>query len=221
MKNELILVIDFGAQYNQLIARRVREANVYCEVLPYNASVERIRSMNPKGIIFTGGPATVLDPKAPFCDKEIFNLGVPILGICYGMQLMGHMLGGEIARADQREYGKMDIEVDTESVLFKGVESTTTCWMSHTYFVNRLPEGFKNIASSTNCPAGAMENAEKRFYGVQFHPEVMHTPRGQKMLNNFLYDICGRTGDWKMLAFVDDPRDNFIIFILLKYGTTG
>lgn len=203
MKNELILVIDFGAQYNQLIARRVREASVYCEVIPYNATIDRIKSLNPKGIIFTGGPASVLDPKAPFCDREIFNLGVPVLGICYGMQLMGHMLGGEVVKADQREYGKMNIDVDTESILFKGIESSTTCWMSHTYYVNKLPEGFKNIAASSNCPAGAMENTAKKFYGVQFHPEVMHTPRGQQMLNNFLYEVCGCSGDWKMYAFVE------------------
>ncbi len=203
MKNELVLVIDFGAQYNQLIARRVREANVYCEVVPYNVSIERIKSLKPKGIIFTGGPATVLDPKAPFCDREVFSLGVPVLGICYGMQLMGHMLGGGVVKADQREYGKMDISVDTGSVLFEGVEKNTTCWMSHTYYVERLPEGFKNIATSSNCPAGAMENAEKKLYGVQFHPEVMHTPRGQQILNNFLYKVCGCSGDWKMSAFVE------------------
>ncbi len=203
MKNELVLVIDFGAQYNQLIARRVREANVYCEVVPYHVSIERIKSLKPKGIIFTGGPATVLDPKAPFCDREVFSLGVPVLGICYGMQLMGHMLGGGVVKADQREYGKMDISVDTGSVLFEGVEKNTTCWMSHTYYVERLPEGFKNIATSSNCPAGAMENAEKKLYGVQFHPEVMHTPRGQQILNNFLYKVCGCSGDWKMSAFVE------------------
>ncbi|NJD03892.1 MAG: glutamine-hydrolyzing GMP synthase [Ruminiclostridium sp.] len=203
MKNQLILVIDFGAQYNQLIARRVREADVYCEVIPYNASIERIKSLNPKGIIFTGGPATVLDPRAPFCDREIFNLGVPILGICYGMQLMGYMLGGEVVKADQREYGKMDINVDTESVLFEGIEPNTTCWMSHTYYVKKPPEGFKNVASSSNCPVGAMENADKKFYGVQFHPEVMHTPKGRQMLNNFLYKVCGCSGDWKMSSFVE------------------
>lgn len=204
MKNELVLVIDFGAQYNQLIARRVREANVYCEVIPYNASIDRIKSMNPKGIIFTGGPASVLDPKAPFCDKEIFNLGVPVLGICYGMQLMGFMLGGRVVKADQREYGKMDIEVDTGSLLFDGIEPSTICWMSHTYYVDKLPEGFKNIASSSNCPAGAMENEARKLYGVQFHPEVMHTPRGRQMLNNFLYKICGCSGDWKMSSFVEE-----------------
>lgn len=203
MNNELVLVIDFGAQYNQLIARRVREANVYCEVIPYNASIERIKSMNPKGIIFSGGPASVLDQGAPFCDKGIYELGVPVLGICYGMQLMGHMLGGEVQRAEKREYGKMDIDVNTESVLFEGVESQTTCWMSHTYQVKKLPEGFRNVASSAGCPAGAMENQAKKLYGVQFHPEVMHTPKGRKMLENFLYKVCGCSGDWKMSAFVE------------------
>lgn len=203
MKNELIVVLDFGAQYNQLIARRVREANVYCEVLPCNASIDRIRSLNPKGIIFTGGPASVLDPNAPYCDKEVFNLGVPILGICYGMQLMGVMLGGAVQKAEQREYGKMDICVDNSSILFDGIESETTCWMSHTYFVHRMPEGFKNIARSANCPVTAMENTEKNFYGVQFHPEVMHTPKGKEMLRNFLYKVCGCTGDWKMSSFVE------------------
>jgi GMP synthase (glutamine-hydrolysing) len=203
MKNELVIVMDFGAQYNQLIARRVREANVYCEVIPYNASIDRIKAMDPKGIIFSGGPASVLDPNAPFCAKEVFSLGIPVLGICYGMQLMGLMLGGSVERANQREYGKMDIKLSCDSELFKGIESDTTCWMSHTYYVNQLPEGFKGIASSSNCPTAAMENPEKKLYGVQFHPEVMHTPRGQAVLNNFLFNICGCSGDWKMSAFVE------------------
>ncbi|MCX7745680.1 MAG: glutamine-hydrolyzing GMP synthase [Clostridia bacterium] len=203
MKNELVLVLDFGGQYNQLIARRVREASVYCEVLPYNASIDRIKSMNPKGIIFTGGPASVLDPKAPFCDKEVFNLGVPVLGICYGMQLMGVMLGGSAGKADQREYGKIDIKLDTKSKLFEGIDNETTCWMSHTYYVNNLPEGFVKIADTCNCPSAAMEHKEKNLYGVQFHPEVFHTPRGRDILNNFLYKICGCSGDWKMSSFVE------------------
>ncbi|MCX7841689.1 MAG: glutamine-hydrolyzing GMP synthase, partial [Clostridia bacterium] len=203
MNNELILVLDFGGQYNQLIARRVREASVYCEVLPYNASIDRIKSMKPKGIIFTGGPASVLDPKAPFCDKEVFNLGIPVLGICYGMQLMGIMLGGEVDKADQREYGKIDINVNPSSVLFEGLEQDTTCWMSHTYYVKKLPEGFVNVAASANCPAAAMENAQRKLYGVQFHPEVVHTPRGRDILNNFLYKVCGCSGDWKMSSFVE------------------
>lgn len=204
LKNELVIILDFGAQYNQLIARRVREANVYCEVVPFNASIERIKSMNPKGIIFTGGPASVLDPKAPFCNKEIFNLGVPVLGICYGMQLMGVMLGGSVEKADQREYGKVDIKVNTSSELFDGVEGDTSCWMSHTFYVNKLPEGFENISTSGNCINTAMEHKEKKLYAVQFHPEVMHTPKGKDMLNNFLYKICKCSGDWKMSSFAEE-----------------
>ncbi len=201
MNNEMVLVLDFGGQYNQLIARRVREANVYCEVLPYTASIERIKSMNPKGIIFTGGPASVLDPKAPFCDKEVFNLGIPVLGICYGMQLIGVMLGGSVQKAAQREYGKNEINFNTSNSLFKNVEDTSTCWMSHTYYVDKLPEGFVNIATTSNCPNAAMQNTDRNIYGVQFHPEVMHTPRGRDILNNFLYNICGCSGDWKMSSF--------------------
>ena len=203
LNNELILVLDFGGQYNQLIARRVREANVYCEVIPYNSSIDRIKAMNPKGIIFTGGPATVLDPKAPFCDKEVFSLGVPVLGICYGMQLMSYMLGGTVEKASQREYGKVNIKLNNNSALFKGIEEDTTCWMSHTYYVNKLPEGFGSCASSLNCPSGAMENLERKLYGVQFHPEVVHTPKGRDILNNFLFSICGCSGDWKMSSFID------------------
>ena len=202
MNNELILVMDFGGQYNQLIARRVREANVYCEVVPYNTSIEKIKSKNPKGIIFTGGPASVLDPKAPYCSKEVFELGVPVLGICYGMQLMSKMLGGEVEKAAQREYGKVAIRI-SKSELFELVPENTTCWMSHTYFVSSLPQGFNTIARTESCPNAAMENKEKQLYGVQFHPEVMHTPEGSKMLYNFLYKICGCAGDWKMSSFVD------------------
>ncbi|WP_265444862.1 glutamine-hydrolyzing GMP synthase [Acetivibrio straminisolvens] len=203
MNNELILVLDFGGQYNQLIARRVREANVYCEVLPYNSSIDKIKSMNPKGIIFTGGPASVLDPKAPFCDKEVFELGIPVLGICYGMQLMSYMLGGTVEKAEQREYGKVNIIFDTGSKLFEGIEKESTCWMSHTYYVNNLPEGFVKCADTPNCPVAAMENIEKKLYGVQFHPEVVHTPKGRDILNNFLFKICGCSGDWKMASFIE------------------
>lgn len=202
MNNELVLVLDFGGQYNQLIARRVREANVYCEVLPYNTPIERIRELEPKGIIFTGGPATVLDPNAPVCDAEIFGLGIPVLGICYGMQLMSKLLGGEVERADSREYGKMDIELQTESALFKGIEECTTCWMSHTYYVKGMPEGFVKTAHSPTCPTAAMEDCSRKLYGVQFHPEVLHTPKGKEILRNFLYDICGCRGDWVMSSFV-------------------
>ena len=204
MKNELIIILDFGGQYTLLIARRVRESNVYCEILPYNASVERIKSMNPRGIILTGGPASVLDANAPFCDREVFKLGVPVLGICYGMQLMGVALGGSVQKALQREYGRVDITLDTSSGLFEGIEPQTTCWMSHTFYVDSLPEGFVKTADSRNCPTAAMENPGQRLYGVQFHPEVVHTPKGREILNNFLYRICGCSGDWKMSSFVEE-----------------
>lgn len=203
MNNEVVLVLDFGGQYNQLIARRVREAGVYCEILPYNASIDRIKALNPRGIIFTGGPASVNDINAPFCDKELFNLGIPVLGICYGMQLMGTMLGGKVDKAGQREYGKVDIKLDNNSDLFRGIEKDTTCWMSHTYYVNELPEGFVKTAETSNCPTAAMENPSRKLYGVQFHPEVEHTPRGRDILKNFLYNICGCKGDWKMSSFVE------------------
>lgn len=204
MNNEMVLVLDFGGQYNQLIARRVREANVYCEVLPYNASIERIKSYNPKGIIFTGGPNSVLDEGAPKCDPGLFELGVPVLGICYGMQLMSVMLGGSVIAAKQREYGKVEICVDKSQALFRDVDENTTCWMSHTYYVDTPPEGFAVIAKSTNCPTGAMQHVEKNLYAVQFHPEVMHTPKGKEMLRNFLYNICNCKGEWKMSSFVEN-----------------
>jgi len=204
LNNELVLVIDFGGQYNQLIARRIREANVYCEVIPYSASIERIKSYNPKGIIFTGGPASVLDGGAPKCDPAVFELGVPVLGICYGMQLMSVMLGGSVEAANQREYGKVEISVDKSQPLFNEVDEKTTCWMSHTYYVSTLPEGFTVTAKSANCPTVAMQHVDKSLYAVQFHPEVMHTPKGKEMLRNFLYNICGCMGDWKMSSFVEN-----------------
>lgn len=204
MSHELILVLDFGGQYNQLIARRVREANVYCEVLPYNTPIEKIKNKNPKGIIFTGGPASVLDEKAPKCDPEVFKLGIPVLGICYGMQLMSVMLGGNVAKASIREYGKIDIELDPDGLLFQGLDTQTSCWMSHTYHVDKLPEGFKAVAKSTNCGIAAMEHPDKRFFAVQFHPEVNHTPKGRDILNSFLFKVCGLSGDWQMSSFVEE-----------------
>jgi GMP synthase (glutamine-hydrolysing) len=204
LAHELVLVLDFGGQYNQLIARRVREADVYCEVHPYGIPIERIKSMNPRGIIFTGGPATVLDEKAPKCDPEVFRLGIPILGICYGMQLMAVMLGGSVVKASSREYGKTEIELDAQSPLFRGIEGRTSCWMSHTYQVSVLPPGFSAAASSENCPIVAMSDEKDRLYAVQFHPEVMHTPRGKEILHNFLYGICGVSGDWKTKSFVEE-----------------
>ena len=204
MNHEMILVLDFGGQYNQLIARRVREAGVYCEVKSYKTTVEEIRKINPKGIIFTGGPASVLDLGAPFCEKEIFELGIPVLGICYGMQLIGKMLGGGVERAVAREYGKTPIEFDTSSKLFKGIENKSSCWMSHTYFVKTPPKGFKVSAKTESCPNSAMDDNSKKIYGVQFHPEVVHTPKGQEVLKNFLYGICECKGDWVMSSFVEE-----------------
>jgi GMP synthase (glutamine-hydrolysing) len=202
--HETVLVLDFGGQYNQLIARRVREANVYCEVIPYDTSIEKIKKTNPKGIIFTGGPASVYEENAPKCDYEIFELGIPVLGICYGMQLLGVALGGSAARASQREYGKTDIELNPDSILFDEIDIETTCWMSHTIYVDKLPEGFTTTGWSENCPNAAISNDNKKLYGVQFHPEVNHTPRGREILRNFLYKICLCKGDWKMSSFVDE-----------------
>ncbi len=205
MKNEeLILIIDFYGQYNQLIARRVRECNVYSEIVPFNTDIEKIKSKNPKGIIFTGGPASVYAENAPMCDKEIFNLGIPILGICYGMQFMTYSLGGKVARADKREYGTTEVSINNNSKLFKGFGNVNNCLMSHTDFVEALPEGFENIGSTDNCPNAAMQNTEKNFYGIQFHPEVNHTVDGTEIIRNFVYEVCGCTGTWKMSSFVQD-----------------
>ena len=203
MNKELILVLDFGGQYNQLIARRVRECNVYCEVHPYNMSLDKIKEMNPKGIIFTGGPNSVYGEDSPLCDKAIFELGIPVLGICYGSQLMSHILGGKVATAPVSEYGKTEVDVDVNSKIFKGVSTKTICWMSHTDYIEKAPEGFTITAHTPVCPVAAMECEEKNLYAVQFHPEVMHTQEGMKMLSNFVYNVCGCVGDWKMDSFVE------------------
>ena len=204
MQHEAILVLDFGGQYNQLIARRVRENNVFCEVLPYTVSLDRIRQGHYKGIIFTGGPASAREPGAPTCDPEIFNLGIPILGICYGAQLMALMLGGQLATPDKREYGHIPLSIEKESHLFRGVSTKTVCWMSHTDHICTMPDDFELTATTATCPVAAMEDAERRLYAVQFHPEVMHTPEGGKMLHNFLYAVCECAGDWQMSTFVQD-----------------
>ena len=203
MKKELILVLDFGGQYNQLIARRVRECNVNCEVHPYNLSIEKIREMNPKGIIFTGGPNSVYGENSPLCDKEIFNIGIPVLGICYGSQLMAYLLGGSVATAPVSEYGKTEVSVDAKSKIFEGVQDKTICWMSHTDYIEKAPEDFNIVGSTPVCPVAAMECVEKNLYAVQFHPEVMHTKEGTKMLSNFVYNICNCAGDWTMDSFVE------------------
>ncbi len=203
MEREMVIVLDFGGQYNQLIARRVRECNVYCEVHPYTMSLEEIKAMNPKGIIFTGGPNSVYGDDSPRCEKEIFELGIPILGICYGSQLMSYMLGGSVKTAPVSEYGKTEVCVDSESALFEGVGETTVCWMSHTDYIENAPQDFKIIGHTPVCPVAAMENAAKNLYAVQFHPEVMHTQEGMKMLSNFVLNICQCSGDWKMDSFVE------------------
>ncbi|MCR5153775.1 MAG: glutamine-hydrolyzing GMP synthase [Lachnospiraceae bacterium] len=208
MDKETVLVIDFGGQYNQLVARRVRECNVYCEIYSYKTDIEKIKAMNPKGIILTGGPSSCYEEGAAKCSPELFNLGVPVLGLCYGAQLMNHVLGGEVARASAREYGKTDIKVDTSSELFKDVPEKTVCWMSHFDYVKRMAPGFKSVANSANCPVAACENAEKKLYGIQFHPEVLHTPYGSKMLFNFVRNICGCEGSWKMEAFAKETIEN-------------
>ena len=204
MKNELILILDFGGQYNQLIARRVRECNVYSEVVPYNISLEKIKEKNPKGIIFTGGPSSVYGKDAPRCSEGLFDLGIPVLGICYGMQLMTYLLGGKVAKAEKREYGTTDVSIDNNSLLFQGFEKQNGFLMSHTDFVEKVPEGFKNIGSTLSCPNAAMENAEKKLYGIQFHPEVNNSVNGTQVIKNFLFNICGCTGDWIISSFVEE-----------------
>lgn len=203
MKHQLCLILNFGGQYNQLIARRVRECGVYCEIISRKTPIAKIRELNPSGIIFTGGPNSVYAENAPKIDKEIFELGIPVLGICYGCQLMAQTLGGTVSTADMREYGKTKTCYDTKSLLFKGLDSENISWMSHTDYISKLPEGFKSIAHSDSCPAAAIENADKKLYGIQFHPEVNHTVNGIKMLRNFLYNVCGFTGDWSMENYVN------------------
>lgn len=205
MQKEMILVLDFGGQYNQLIARRVRECSVYAEVHPCTISLNKIKEMSPKGIILTGGPESVYKEDALTYDKELFNLDVPILGICYGSQLMAHIFGGRVEAAPKSEYGHTLVKIlDENSKLFEGVKKNTVCWMSHTDRVAALSDGFKVTAKTENCPIAAFENAEKKFYATQFHPEVMHTAEGAKMIFNFARKICETKGDWKMDTFAED-----------------
>lgn len=204
MKNdELILILDFYGQYNQLIARRVRECNVYSEIVPYNISLEKIKEKNPKGIIFTGGPASVYAEDAPKCDPRIFELGIPILGICYGLQLMALNFGGNVSRANKREYGATKVNIKP-SPIFDGFSNTNVCLMTHTDFVSVVPDGFNIIGYTDDCPIAAMENKEKKLYGIQFHPEVNHTVNGTQIIKNFLFNVCGCSGIWKMSSFVEE-----------------
>ena len=204
MKEESILILDFGGQYNQLIARRVREANVYSEIVPYSISAEKVKEKNPKGIIFTGGPASVYAEDAPRCDERIFQLGIPILGICYGLQLMTDIFGGKVQKADKREYFVTGVKIDNNSKLFEGFGTENNFLMTHTDIVSELPEGFENIGSTESCPNAAIQNTTKNFYGIQFHPEVNNSVNGIKVIQNFVYNVCGCTGDWKMASFAEE-----------------
>ena len=203
MNHQTIVVIDFGGQYNQLIVRRVRNLNVYAELVSADAPIDKIRAYNPIGIIFTGGPQSVFADDAPKVSPDVFKLGVPVLGICYGMQLTAHMLGGIVDHADRREYGKTDIKYE-DSVLFNGIDKDNVCWMSHTDCVKGLPQGFKRTAYTAGCENAAFEDNKRRIYAVQFHPEVVHTIDGNKILRNFLYSICKAKGDWQMTDFVGE-----------------
>ena len=206
MTNEYVLILDFGGQYNQLIARRVRECNVYCEVKPYNKiGIDEIKQLSPKGIIFTGGPQSVYGEDAPSVPAELFELGIPVLGICYGSQLMAHVLGGKVETCTVSEYGKTETEYDKGCVLFADEEipGRAVSWMSHTDFISKVPAGFRIAAHTSNCPCAAMYNEEKKLYAVQFHPEVNHTQFGVKMLNSFLKNVCGCTGDWTMENYAE------------------
>ena len=205
MKNELVIVLDFGGQYNQLVARRVRECSVYCEIYSYKTDIEKIKAMNPKGIILTGGPNSCYEADSPTYTKELFKLGIPVLGLCYGAQLMMHVLGGRVERADVREYGKTEVLIDKpDSKVFEDVSTPTICWMSHFDYISQAAPGFEVTAHTADCPTAAAERARDGLYAIQFHPEVLHTVEGTKMINNFVKNVCGCAGDWKMDAFVEE-----------------
>jgi len=201
VQHELVLVVDFGAQYSQLIARRVRECGVYCEIIPYTYTLEKIKAKNPQAIILSGGPNSVYAENTPKVDAGIFALGLPILGICYGHQFMAQTLGGKVTHAGAGEYGKTSIVLQNDNQLFDNLEENNVCWMSHQDYVEIPPEGFKIAAATSECPVATMFNETKKFYGVQFHPEVVHTPFGKKMMSNFLFNICKLSGDWSMSSF--------------------
>lgn len=202
--NEIIVVLDFGGQYNQLIARRIRDLGVYSELLPYNTPVSKLKEINPKGIVFSGGPSSVYEENAPHVDPGIYELGVPILGICYGMQLMAHQLKGKVQRAEKREYGKAEVDFCEGNVLVTGLDPTQTVWMSHGDMVAEVPEGFIIDARTEHAPVAGMSHPEKQMYAVQFHPEVRHSIRGNEMIRNFLYNVCRCHGNWSMETFIED-----------------
>ncbi|MSR77323.1 MAG: glutamine-hydrolyzing GMP synthase [Candidatus Omnitrophica bacterium] len=200
--NQTLIILDFGSQYTQLIARRVREQKVFCKILPYHAALAVIAAEKPKGIILSGSPANVYGPKAPIPDLRLFDLGVPIFGICYGLQLMAHVLNGKVHKSSKREYGFSELVVDKPSGLFKGLPKNFTCWMSHGDKLDRLPQGFVSVAHTSNSPIAAVANFQRKIFGVQFHPEVVHTPLGSKIIANFLFEVCGFYGDWTSKAFI-------------------
>lgn len=204
MNQEKVIVIDFGGQYNQLVARRVRECNVYCEIYSYKTDIAQIKAMNPKGIILTGGPNSCYEENSPSYTKELFEIGVPVLGLCYGAQLMQHILGGRVEKAPVREYGKTEVFVETKSPLFANVSPTTICWMSHFDYISETAPGFEIIAHTADCPVAAAQDQSRNLYAIQFHPEVLHTQEGTKMLFNFVRNVCGCQGTWKMDAFVEN-----------------
>ena len=202
----MILIMDFGGQTSQLIGRRVREAKIYCEIVPYSYSIEKIKEKNVEGIIFSGGPNSVYEENSPKCDKELFELGIPILGICYGSQLMAQTLGGKVNRATSKEYGKTEVDAVENSILFNGLGDKLICWMSHTDFIEIPPKGFNIIGSTSLCPVAAMENREMNLYGVQFHPEVEHTEKGRDIIGNFLFNICKCNPNWDMKDFINSSN---------------
>lgn len=206
MHEEKILLLDFGSQYTQLIARRIRESKVYSEIFSFSASIEKIKNFNPKGIILSGGPSSVYDSGAPIPDLKIFELGVPVLGICYGMQLMAHCLGGKVAKAQKREYGRAELIIDDRKDIFEGIPVKTTVWMSHGDRIERCPPSFNPIAHTDNSPVAAMANKGKRFYALQFHPEVVHTAKGFEILKNFLFKICRCKPIWNMKSFIETAK---------------
>ncbi|MEX2460448.1 MAG: glutamine-hydrolyzing GMP synthase [Paenibacillaceae bacterium] len=202
--NEMIVVLDFGGQYNQLIARRIRDLGVYSELLPYNVNAERLTALNPKGIVFSGGPSSVYEENAPQVDPAIYDLGIPILGICYGMQLMAHQLNGKVQPANKREYGKADVDFGEANLLIHGLDRKQTVWMSHGDMVSELPEGFVADASTEHAPIAGMSHYDKKMFAVQFHPEVRHSIFGNEIIRNFLYNICDCDGNWTMESFIED-----------------
>ncbi|KPK96722.1 MAG: GMP synthase [Omnitrophica WOR_2 bacterium SM23_72] len=208
MTRQTILILDFGSQYTQLIARRVRENKVFSKIIPYHTSAKEIAKMTPKGLILSGSPASVADKKSPTPDKGIFKLGLPILGICYGMQIMTKMLGGRVKHTKEREFGKIELFIDNNRDLFSHMPGNFTCWASHGDYVTKLPLGFSTSAHTMNAPTAAISNSNRRFFGVQFHPEVTHTERGSQMITNFLFRICGCLGRWTMQSFIKDAIEN-------------